>query len=67
MPVKNQKGVGLYARDFGTASVIKKFTTEYPKYSFIGTTVNAWKNKCSDGDCRLSRELEDPTCQTLVC
>ena len=67
IPVKNQKDVGLYARDFSTASAIKKFTTEYPKYSFIGTTVNAWKNICNDGDCRLSRELEDPTRQTLLC
>ena len=35
IPAKIKKEVGLYAKDFGTASVIKKFTTKYPKYSFI--------------------------------
>ena len=28
-PAKIKKEVGLYARDFGTASGIKKFTTKY--------------------------------------
>ena len=37
IPAKIKKEVGLYARDFGTASAIKKFTTKYPKYSFIRT------------------------------
>ena len=31
-PAKIKKEVGLYARDFGTASAIKKFTIKYPKY-----------------------------------
>ena len=65
--MKNQNEFGLYARDFGTASAIKKFTTEYPKYSFIRTTVNTWKSMCNDGNWRLSRQLEDSTCQTLIC
>ena len=34
---------GLYVRDFGTASAIKKFTTKCSKYCFIRTTVNTWK------------------------
>ena len=42
IPAKIKKEVGLYAKDFGTASAIKKFTTKYPKYSFIRTTVNTW-------------------------
>ena len=50
IPAKIKKEVGLYARDFGTASAIRKFTTKYPKYSFIRTTVNTWKKKCNDGD-----------------
>ena len=50
IPAKVKKEVGLCARDFGTASAIKKFTTKYPKYSFIRTTVNTWKKKCNDGD-----------------
>ena len=36
---KLKKEVGLYARDFGIASEIKKFTTRYAKYSFIRTTI----------------------------
>ena len=39
IPVKIKKEVGLYARDFGTASTIKKFTTKYLKYSFVKTIV----------------------------
>ena len=46
IPAKINKEVGLYARDF-SASAIKKFSTKYPKYSFIRTTVNTW---CNDGD-----------------
>ena len=42
IPAKIKKEAGLYARDFGTASAIKKFTTKYPKHSFIRTTVNTW-------------------------
>ena len=37
IPAKSKKEVGVYARNFGTASTIKKFATKYPKYSFIGT------------------------------
>ena len=37
-------------RRFWYCSAIKKFTTKYPKYSFIRTTVNTWKKKCNDGD-----------------
>ena len=44
------KEVGLYARDFGTISAIRKLTTKYPKYCFIRTTGNTWKNKCNDCD-----------------
>ena len=50
IPAKIKKEVGLYARNFGTASAIKKFATKYPKYSFLRTTVNTWKKKCNDDD-----------------
>ena len=40
IPAKINKEVVLNAKDFGTVSAIKKFTTKYPKYSFIRTTVN---------------------------
>ena len=50
IPAKIKKEVGLYAITFGTASAIKKFTTKYPKYSFISTTVNTRKKKSNDGD-----------------
>ena len=53
--------VGLYARDFGTASVIKKFTTKYPKYSFIRTTGSSiWKKKCNDGDRTVTKRIGRP-------
>ena len=48
IPTQIKKEVGLCARDFSTASAIKKYTTEYPKYSFIRTTVSTWKKKCND-------------------
>ena len=32
IPAKIKKEVDLYARDFGTASAIKKFATKYPKF-----------------------------------
>ena len=57
---KIKKEVGLYARDFGTASAIKKFTTKYPKYSFIRTTVNIWKKKCNDGDWTVIKKIGRP-------
>ena len=52
-----KKEVGLYARDFGPASAIKKFTTKYPKYSFIRTTVNTWEKKCNDGDWTVIKRI----------
>ena len=57
IPAKIKKEVGLYARNFGTASAIKKFTTKYPKYSFIRTTVNTWKKKCNDGDWTVIKRI----------
>ena len=50
IPAKIKKEVGLYARNFGTASAIKKFATKYPKYSFLRTSVNTWKKKCNDDE-----------------
>ena len=67
IPVKIKKEVGLYVRDFDTASAIKKFTTKYPKYSFIRTTVSTCKKKCNDGDWVFIKRIEDPTCLTLGC
>ena len=55
--VRIKKEVGLYARDFGPASAIKKFTTKYPKYSFIRTTVNIWEKKCNDGDWTVIKRI----------
>ena len=55
-----KKEVGLYARDFGTASAIKTFTTKYPKYSFIRTTVKTWKKKCNDGDWTIVKRIGRP-------
>ena len=57
IPAKIKKEVGLYAKDFGTASVIKKFTTKYPKYSFIWITVSTWKKKCNDGDWTVVKRI----------
>ena len=61
IPAKIKKEVGLYARDFHTASAIKKFTTKYPKYSFIRTTVNTWKNKCNDADWNDIKSIGRPS------
>ena len=60
IPAKIKKEVGLYARDFGTASAIKKFTTKYRKYSFIRTTFNAWKKKCNDDDWTVIKRIGRP-------
>ena len=60
IPAKIKKEVGLYARDFDTASAIKKFTTKYPKYSFISTTVNTWKKKCNDGYWTVIKRIGRP-------
>ena len=54
------KEVGLYGRDFGTASAIRKFTTKYPKHCFIRTTGNTWKNKCNDCDWTFIKRIEKP-------
>ena len=60
IPAKIKKEVGSYARDFGTVSAIKNFTTKYPKYYFIGTTVNTWKKKCNDGDWTVIKRIGRP-------
>ena len=60
IPAKIKKEVGLYARVFATASAIKKFTTKYPKYYFVRTTVNTWKKKCNDGDWTFIQRIRRP-------
>ena len=40
IPEEIKKEVGTYANIYGTASVIKKFSTKYEKYTFNRTTVN---------------------------
>ena len=60
IPAKTKKEVGLYARDFGTASAIKKFTTKYPKSSFIRTAVTIWKKKSIDGDWTVIKGVGRP-------
>ena len=60
IPAKIKKEIGQYARGFGTASAIKEFTTRYPKYYYIRTTVNAWKKKCNDGDWTVIRRIGRP-------
>ena len=55
-----KKEVGLYVRDFGTASAIKTFTTKYPKYFFIRTTVNNWKKRCNDGNWTIIKRIGRP-------
>ena len=61
-----KKEVGLYVRDFDTASAIKTFTTKYPKYSFIRTTVNNWKKRCNDCDQTIIKRTGRLS-QTQVC
>ena len=61
IPAKIKK-VDLYARDFGAASTIKKFTNKYPKYFFVRATVNNWKKSAMMVTGPLSRESEDPNC-----
>ena len=56
-PAKIKKEEYLYARYFGTASAIKKFTIKYTKCSFIKTTVNTWKKKCNDGDWTVMKRV----------
>ena len=38
--------VGMYAKVYGTASAIKKFSSKYATCNFNRTTVNSWKAKC---------------------
>ena len=58
IPGKIKKEIGLYARDFGTASAIKRFTTKYPKYSLTRTTVNTLKKKKrNDGDWTVIKRI----------
>ena len=60
IPAKIKKEVDLYARDFGTASAIKTFTTKYPKYSFIRTTIKNWKKKYNNGDQIIIKRIGRP-------
>ena len=60
IPARIKKEVDLCAKDFGTASAFKKFTTKYPKYSFSRTTVNTWKKKCNDGDWTVIKRIGKP-------
>ena len=46
VPETIKKEVGMYAKVYGTASAIKKFSSKYAKYNFNRTTVNSWKAKC---------------------
>ena len=61
IPAKIKEEVGLYARDFSTASAIEKFTTKYPKYSFVRTRVNTWRKKCNDGDWTVIKRIGRPS------
>ena len=36
----------MYAKVYGTASAIKKFSSKCAKYNFNRTMVNSWKAKC---------------------
>ena len=45
IPEEIKKEVGTYANIYETASAIKKFSTQYEKYTFNRTTVNSWKAK----------------------
>ena len=53
-PKKYQKElpekVGNHALTFEATSAIKTFSVKYPKFTFIRTLVNNWKNKCKTGD-----------------
>ena len=57
---KIKREVGIYANSFGTASVIKKFTSKYSKYSFNRTTANIWENKFKDGANVMFKKAERP-------
>ena len=49
IPEKVKREVGNHALTFGTSSAIKKCSVKYPKFRFIRTSVNNWKNKCKTG------------------
>ena len=46
IPEKVKREVGNHALTFGTSSAIKKYSVKYPKFTFIRSSVNNWKNKC---------------------
>ena len=46
IPEKVKREVGNHALTFGTSSAIKNFSVKYPKFRFIRTSLNNWKNKC---------------------
>ena len=50
IPQSVKTEVSKHARDFGTASAVKKYTMKYPKYTFKRTTVNSWKNKFKNNE-----------------
>ena len=62
IPAKIKKEVGLYARDFGTASAIKKFTIKYSKYILSEPQLTPGRRTSMMMTEPLSRELADPTC-----
>ena len=45
VPETIKKEVGIYAKVYGTASVIKIFSSKYAKHNFNWTTINSWKDK----------------------
>ena len=49
IPEKVKREVGNHALTFGALSAIKKCSVKYPKFRFIRTSVNNWKNKCKTG------------------
>ena len=60
IPEKIKKEVGIHARDFGTASAIKKVIIRYPQYSFVRATVNSWKKRTEMVRTQLFKKLKDP-------
>ena len=45
VPERIKNEVGEYALIHGTKSALEKFGKKYPKYTFIRTSVNNWKNE----------------------
>ena len=61
IPKQIKKEVGIHARDFRTASAIKKFTMICAKYSFVKITVNSWKKKKKkDGENTVIKKVGRP-------